>query len=197
LTSARVKASKDTCALQPTTPIGDCLGVHSLPNFERCVPKLSDEQAVICGYGFVSNPSRSSLLTGLAFSNSSRIISCRAVSSIRCKGGQHALSLRCNVRGEELSCHVSTLQYTFYPNQKAYPNAYAQEARCQGEWKRWQEADKWAWDEVKRQHWAETLWRNQQKRRSAHAALRRNLAHAEARGKQQVPGFFVPPLFCM
>lgn len=171
--------------------------MHSLPNFEHHIPSLSDEQAVICGYGFVSNPSTSSILTGLAFSDSGRILSCRAGSSIRCKGVQDALSLRCSVRGNELSWHVSTLQYYIYPNQKAYPNAYVQEARCQGEWKRWQEADKWAWDEVKRQHWAETLWRNQQKRRSAHAALRRNLANAEARGKQQVPGLFVLLLFCI
>ena len=63
---------------------------------------------------------------------------------------------------------------------------WAQEARCQGEWNRWQEADKWAWDEVKRQHWAETLWRNQHRRRLEHAALRRNLAAAEARHQQQV-----------
>ena len=63
---------------------------------------------------------------------------------------------------------------------------WAQEARCQGEWNRWQEADKWAWDEVKRQHWAETLWRNQHKRRLEHAALRRNIAASEARHQQQV-----------
>ena len=61
-----------------------------------------------------------------------------------------------------------------------------QEARCQGEWKRWQEADKWAWDEVERQRWAEVLWRNQQRRRLDHAALRRNAAATEAKQRLEV-----------
>ena len=55
-----------------------------------------------------------------------------------------------------------------------------------GEWKRWQEADKWAWDEIKRQHWADLLWRNQQKRRLGHEALRRNIAAAEAKQRLEV-----------
>lgn len=55
-----------------------------------------------------------------------------------------------------------------------------------GEWKRWQEADKWAWDETKRQHWADTLWRNQQKRRLGHETLRRNIAAAEAKQRLEV-----------
>ena len=61
-----------------------------------------------------------------------------------------------------------------------------QEARCQGEWKRWQETDKWAWDEAERQRWAEVLWRNQQRRRLAHAARRRNAAAPEAKQRRAV-----------
>ena len=62
----------------------------------------------------------------------------------------------------------------------------SQEARCQGEWKRWQEADKWAWDEAERQRWAEVLWRNQQRRRLDHATLRRNAAATEAKQRLEV-----------
>ncbi|KAK9915278.1 hypothetical protein WJX75_007018 [Coccomyxa subellipsoidea] len=51
------------------------------------------------------------------------------------------------------------------------------------EWTRWQEADKWSWDEAKRQRWAEGLWRHQQKRRLDRAALRTKLAAQEARQK--------------
>ena len=67
-----------------------------------------------------------------------------------------------------------------------------QEARCQGEWKRWQEADKWAWDEAERQRWAEVLWRNQQRRRLDHAALRRNAAATEAKQRLEVRSTMLP-----
>ena len=72
--------------------------------------------------------------------------------------------------------------YSLHARQCLFP----QEARCQGEWKRWQEADKWAWDEVERQRWAEVLWRNQQRRRLDHAALRRNAAATEAKQRLEV-----------
>ncbi|BDA43750.1 probable chaperone protein DnaJ at C-terminar half [Coccomyxa sp. Obi] len=58
-----------------------------------------------------------------------------------------------------------------------------EEVREATEWTRWQEADKWSWDEAKRQRWAEGLWRHQQKRRIERAALRRKLEAAEARQK--------------
>ena len=54
------------------------------------------------------------------------------------------------------------------------------------EWTRWQEADKWSWDEAKRQRWAEGLWRHQQKRRLDRAALRAKIAAQEARQKLEV-----------
>ncbi len=61
-----------------------------------------------------------------------------------------------------------------------------QEVREATEWTRWQEADKWSWDEAKRQRWAEGLWHHQQKRRIERAALQRKLAAAEARQKLEV-----------
>lgn len=73
-----------------------------------------------------------------------------------------------------------------------------QEVREATEWTRWQEADKWSWDEAKRQRWAEGLWRHQQKRRIERAALRRKLAAAEARQKLEVgtPHALGPMSYC-
>lgn len=50
------------------------------------------------------------------------------------------------------------------------------------EWRRWEEADKWHWDEVKRKRWAEGLWRAQHLRRLRKAEL---LALREAAAARQ------------
>ena len=79
-----------------------------------------------------------------------------------------------------------TGEYSHWHKELAEHVAGEQEVREATEWTRWQEADKWSWDEAKRQRWAEGLWRHQQKRRIDRAALRRKLAAAEARQKLEV-----------
>jgi hypothetical protein len=64
--------------------------------------------------------------------------------------------------------------------------SHAQDIRIQTEWTRWQEADKWSWDEAKRQRWAESLWRRQQRRRIEQQHARQRLAAAEARQRLEV-----------
>lgn len=64
----------------------------------------------------------------------------------------------------------------------------AQDIRINAEWTRWQEADKWSWDEAKRQRWAEGLWRHQQKRRIEQERMHQKIAAAEARQRLEVQG---------
>ena len=40
-----------------------------------------------------------------------------------------------------------------------------QDIRTASEWRRWEEANKWDWQGVKRRRWAESLWRRQKQRR--------------------------------
>ena len=61
-----------------------------------------------------------------------------------------------------------------------------QDIRVHSEWTRWQEADKWAWDEAKRRRWAEGLWRHQRRRALARDATRRALRAAEQRQRLEV-----------
>ena len=54
------------------------------------------------------------------------------------------------------------------------------------EWTRWQEADKWSWDEAKRRRWAEGLWRHQRRRAIARDSTRRAIRAAEQRQRLEV-----------
>lgn len=53
--------------------------------------------------------------------------------------------------------------------------------RTLSEWRRWEEANKWAWEGSKRRRWAESLWRRQHIRRLQKRAFQENQAKAKAR----------------
>jgi hypothetical protein len=73
----------------------------------------------------------------------------------------------------------------------------SQDIRVNSEWTRWQEADKWAWDEGKRRRWAEGLWRHQARRALARDATRRAIAAAEARQRLEVGVQCFSPALCI
>lgn len=56
-----------------------------------------------------------------------------------------------------------------------------QSIRRTSEWRRWEEANKWAWEGDKRRRWAESLWLQQQTRRIQKKAFQEQQARAEAR----------------
>lgn len=58
-----------------------------------------------------------------------------------------------------------------------------QSLRDMSEWRRWEEANKWAWEGVRRRRWAEALWRRQNIRKIQLMEYAHNKARAEAKFK--------------
>ena len=60
-----------------------------------------------------------------------------------------------------------------------------QTIRATTEWRRWEEANKWAWDRDRRSRWAESIWQRQQSRKLRLAEYARNKAKADAKYKSE------------